>query len=280
MFGAIEAGGTNFVCGAGTGPLDLIKEEFPTCSPAETLQRAAAFFSRYEIQSLGVGCFGPIDIACGRITTTPKIAWQQFEIVAELRRATGVQKIAFDTDVNASAMGESRWGAGIGIADFLYLTVGTGIGGGALVNGQLLHGKSHPEMGHIPMRRDPSRDPFPGACYAHGDCLEGLASGFAIEKRWGRPGGELPAEHEAWKLEAEYLAQALAAFTYTLAPVKIIIGGGVMHRLSYALLKEQLHRLLNGYVATPEVVPPALGEDAGVLGAMAMAQAIATAPLA
>ncbi len=280
MFGAIEAGGTNFVCGAGTGPLDLIKEEFPTRSPAETLERAAAFFASHQVQALGVGCFGPIDIALGRITTTPKIAWQQFEMVAELRRATGVQRIAFDTDVNASAMGEGRWGAAIGISDFLYLTVGTGIGGGAMVNGGLLHGKSHPEMGHIPIRRDAARDPFPGACYAHGDCLEGLASGFAVEKRWGLPGRELPAEHEAWQLETEYLAQALAAFTYTLAPVKIIIGGGVMHALSYARLTEQLHKLLNGYVAAPDVVPPALGEDAGVLGAIAMAQAIVAAPQA
>jgi len=278
MFGGIEAGGTNFVCGVGTGPHDLIRDEFPTGSPKETLERAADFFFKHRIRSLGVGCFGPIDIAGGRITTTPKVAWQQYPIIEELRRMTGVERIKFDTDVNAAALGEGRWGAGFGLADFIYLTVGTGIGGGAMVNGRLLHGKSHPEMGHIPMRRDVLRDPFPGACYAHGDCLEGLASGFAIEKRWGKRGSQLPAGHEAWTLEAEYLAQALAAFTYTLAPLRIIVGGGVMHSMSYATLSEQLRRLLNGYVEAPEVVAPALGEDAGVLGAIALAMSIGTAP--
>lgn len=271
MFGGIEAGGTNFVCGVGNGPDDLIREEFPTRSPAETLKRAAAFFANHSVKSLGVGSFGPIDIASGTITNTPKTAWQHFPLVEELRRATGIANITFDTDVNAAALGEGRWGAGVGLTDFLYLTVGTGIGGGAVVNGHLLHGRSHPEMGHIPMRHDLLRDPFAGACYAHGDCLEGLASGFAIEQRWGRPGALLPADHMGWKLEAEYLADALATFTYAFSPAKIIVGGGVMHTLSHASLSERLRRLLNGYVEAPQVVPPALGEDAGLLGAIALA---------
>ena len=271
MKGGIEAGGTNFVCAAGSGPGDLIREEFPTTNPRETIERCAAFFALHPVDALGVGCFGPIDIDGGRITTTPKPGWQYFSIVSALRQATGIERIAFDTDVNAAAMGEYRWGAAQGIDDFIYLTVGTGIGGGAMVNGLLAHGKSHPEMGHIRIRHDAVRDPFPGACYAHGDCLEGLASGFALEKRWQQPGRMLPAGHEAWRLETDYLAEALAAFTYMLAPAKIIVGGGVMHSVQYPVLAARVHELLNGYVAAPEIVPPALGEDAGVLGAIALA---------
>lgn len=270
MVGGIEAGGTNFVCGVGTGPHDLIRGEFLTTSPSETISRCAAFFAKHPVDALGVGCFGPIDIAAGRITTTPKLAWQDFAIVEALRQATGIRQIAFDTDVNAAAMGEHRWGAAQGVGDFIYLTVGTGIGGGAMVNGALVHGKSHPEMGHLRIRHDLALDPFPGACYAHGDCLEGLASGYAIEKRWKQPGKQLAPDHEAWLLETGYLAEALAAFTYMLAPAMIIVGGGVMHSLQYPLLSARVAELLNGYVAAPAIVPPALGEDAGVLGAIAL----------
>lgn len=274
MLGAIEAGGTNFVCGVGTGPGDLIHQEFPTSSPAETIGLAAVFFAQHSVEALGVGCFGPIDIAAGRITTTPKTAWQQFAIVEALRQATGITRIAFDTDVNAAALGEHTWGAAVGVADFLYLTVGTGIGGGAMINGQLLHGASHPEMGHIRTRHDLTRDPFPGACYAHGDCLEGLASGAAITSRWRQPGATLPPDHEAWALETEYLAEALATFTCALSPRKIIVGGGVMKAISYTSLTTQLSKLLNSYIAVPEVLPPALGELAGVLGGIALAARI------
>lgn len=274
MLGAIEAGGTNFVCGVGTGPHDLIHEEFPTGSPAETIQRAAGFFAKHSVEALGIGCFGPINIQAGRITTTPKTAWQQFAIVEALRQATGIPQIAFDTDVNAAALGEHTWGAAIGIDDFLYLTVGTGIGGGAMINGQLLHGESHPEMGHIRIRHDAKRDPFAGACYAHGDCLEGLASGAAIASRWQQPGATLPPDHEAWTLETEYLAEALATFTCAFSPRKIIVGGGVMKSISYMALTTQLNKLLNGYIAVPEVLPPALGDLAGVLGAITLASRI------
>lgn len=270
-YGGVEAGGTNFVCGFGSGPEDLIRHEFPTTSPAETLERVAGFFHAHPVESLGVGCFGPIDIPSGRITNTPKTAWRNLAIVKALQDATGLRKIAFDTDVNTAALGEAHWGAGRGIEDFIYLTVGTGIGGGAMVNGKLLHGKSHPEMGHILVRRDRLLDPFPGACYAHGDCLEGLASGVALEQRWQQPGAHLSPYHEAWALETDYLAQALTTFTCTLSPVKIIIGGGVMHSLSYAAITDRVTQLLNGYLPTPEVVPPQLGDNAGVLGAIALA---------
>ena len=277
MFGGIEAGGTNFVCAVGTGPRDLVRDEFSTTTPRETVERAAAFFAEYKVEAIGVGCFGPIDIASGRITTTPKPGWQYFSIVEALRQATGVNRIAFDTDVNAAAMGEYRWGAAQGIADFIYLTVGTGIGGGAMVNGKLAHGKSHPEMGHIRIRRDTVHDTRPGACYAHGDCLEGLAAGHAIATRWGQPGHLLPPDHEAWRFEKEYLAEALAIFTYMLSPMKIIVGGGVMRSIQYPQLAARVGELLNGYVAAPEIVPPALGEDAGVLGAIALAEAYVSA---
>ncbi|MDQ6678575.1 MAG: ROK family protein [Acidobacteriota bacterium] len=272
MYAGIEAGGTNFVCGVGTGPEDLVREEFATGPPKETIARAGRFFSGFPVTAIGMGCFGPIDRAAGRITNTPKTAWQQFAVVEALREATGISRIAFDTDVNAAALGEHRWGAAVGIADFLYLTVGTGIGGGAMVNGALLHGHSHPEMGHIRIARDTAGDPFPGVCYAHGDCLEGLACGVAIEKRWGRPSRELPPDHPAWEWETKYLAQALSVFTCSFAPVKIIVGGGVMHSMNYQRLQAGLAELLNGYMGSPEIAPPALGEDAGILGALALAQ--------
>ena len=271
MLGGIEAGGTNFVCAAGNGPGDLVREEFATGAPHQTIDLAARFFEQHPVSAIGLGCFGPIDRTTGTIGKTPKTAWQFFSIVDALRSATKVANIQFDTDVNAAALGEQRWGAANGLMDFLYLTVGTGVGGGAMVNGQLLHGTSHPEMGHIRVLHDVARDPFPGACFAHGDCLEGLASGLAIERRWGKPGRQLPPTHEAWLLETDYLAQALAMFTVTLAPARIIVGGGVMHSLSYAHLTQRVEELLNGYVAVPAIVPPALGDDAGVLGAIVMA---------
>lgn len=275
MLGGIEAGGTNFVCAVGAGPRNLQRHEFSTTTPSETIAGAAAFFQKHKVDALGVGCFGPIDIAGGRITTTPKQGWQYFSIVDALRQTTGIERIAFDTDVNAAALGEHRWGAAQGVDDFIYLTVGTGIGGGAMVNGSLLHGRLHPEMGHVRIRRDHVRDTRDGACYAHGDCLEGLASGHAIRTRWGQPGDQLPPDHEAWRLEIDYLAEAMAIFTLMLSPVKIIAGGGVMHSVQYPLLAARVSELLKGYVSAPEIVPPALGEDAGVLGAIALAESIA-----
>ena len=189
--------------------------------------------------------------------------------------------VRFDTDVNGAALGELRWGAGQGLDTFIYLTVGTGIGGGAIVNGQILHGLLHPEMGHIPLPHDFSRDPFEGVCPFHHDCFEGLASGIAIEKRWGQRGEALPLEHPAWELEAEYIAHALASYIYTLSPQRIIIGGGV-GQLPHLLprVQQRTRALINGYVKSPAIlenienyiVPPGLGERAGVLGAIALAQ--------
>jgi fructokinase len=272
VLAAIEAGGTKFVCGAGTGPDDLETIQIPTAAPAETTQAAIAFFKDKGARAAGIASFGPVDLAMGRITSTPKTAWRGFELAATVRNGLGVP-VAFDTDVNGAALGEARWGAAQGVSDFIYLTVGTGIGGGAVVNGALVHGLSHPEMGHVRMPHDRTRDPFPGVCPYHGDCLEGLASGPAIEARWGRAARELPPEHEAWALEAHYLALGVVNWICTLSPKLILIGGGVSDQAQiFPLIRREVESILNGYVAAPEIRPPQLGSRAGVLGALALAE--------
>jgi fructokinase len=274
----VEAGGAKFVCAVGTGPEDLVREAIPTTAPSETLDRVVRFFRTQTrgLAAIGIGSFGPVDLdplspTYGYITSTPKPGWSNVDICGTLRRALGLP-VAFDTDVNAAALAESRWGAAQGLDNVLYLTVGTGIGGGAVVNGAPLHGMTHPEMGHILIPHDRSADPFPGACPYHGDCLEGLASGFAMERRWGAKAETLPLDHPAWVLEARYLAFGLANLVCTLSPRRIVMGGGVMHRLElFPMIREQLRDLLRGYVKAPEIVPPRLGDDAGVLGAIALA---------
>jgi len=189
--------------------------------------------------------------------------------------------VGFDTDVNGAALGENRWGAAQGLDTFLYLTIGTGIGGGGLVGGKLMHGLIHPEMGHVRLPHDREQDPFDGLCPYHGDCLEGLASGPAIEKRWGTPAHALPEAHPAWELEARYLALALTGYICTLSPQRIVLGGGVMQQQSlFPRIRQNVLELLNGYVQSPAlldrideyIVPPGLGNQAGVLGAIALAQ--------
>lgn len=288
-FAGIEAGGTKFVCGVGSNPDDLRKTEFPTTSAAETLRQALVVIRDmargHTIQALGVASFGPIDLAphsatFGYITSTPKPGWRNLDIVGELKRALGVP-VAFDTDVNAAILAEVRWGAASGLSDAVYVTVGTGIGGGAFVGGQLLHGALHPEMGHLLIPHDLRRDPFAGTCPFHGDCLEGLASGPAMEKRWGVRGEGLPPDHPAWELEAHYLALGMMNIILTLSPQRIIMGGGVLRNGGvFPPLRKELRRLLNGYLQCPEVlseidsfvVPPLLGDRAGVLGALALAE--------
>ena len=292
-FGAIEAGGTKFVCAVGTGPEDLESVQFPTTSPEDTVQAAIAFFrarAAGRLRAVGIASFGPIDLhpespTFGYITSTPKEGWRNFDFAGTIRRALDVP-VGFDTDVNGSALGEARWGAAQGLSDFVYLTVGTGIGGGAMVHGRILHGLMHPEMGHIRVPHDVSRDPYPGGCPYHVDCLEGLASGPAMEARWGVPGRAMPADHPAWWLEAQYLALGLANFVCTLSPERIVLGGGVMQQTQlFPLIRQELARILNGYIQAPEiterrenfVAPPRLGSRSGVLGALALAQQ-ATAP--
>jgi fructokinase len=287
LFGGVEAGGTKFVCAVGTGPDDIRAEaRFPTTTPAETLRRTIEFFRPHTgLAAIGVAAFGPLDLhraspTYGHITSTPKPGWKNADIVGPLRRTFNVP-VGFDTDVNGAALGEWRWGAGHGLETILYLTVGTGIGGGALVGGRPTHGLVHTEMGHIRLPHDLLADPFPGTCPFHGDCFEGLASGPALEQRWGAKAETLGPEHPAWALEAQYIALALMTFICTLSPQRIIIGGGVMAQDQlFPLVRAETQRVLNGYVQAPAItekideyiVPPALGGRAGVSGAIALAQ--------
>jgi len=279
LLGGIEAGGTKFVCGVGTGPGDVETIHIQTTSPEATTSAAIEFLGGYSLEAVGIASFGPVDLATGHITSTPKAGWRNYDLAGTVRKALGVP-VAFDTDVNGAALGEARWGAAQGISDFIYLTVGTGIGGGAMVNGRMLHGLAHPEMGHIRIPHDIARDPFPGVCPFHGDCLEGLASGPAIQARWGFPAPELAPDHPAWKLEAHYLALSLANWMYTLSPKLILIGGGVAEQSQlFDEIRKEVARILNGYIQGCEIAPPGLGSRAGVLGALALAeQAIAAQP--
>ncbi len=291
LVGSVEAGGTKFVCAVGTGPGDLRDEvRFPTTTPDETLGRVLTYFHEQagrhgELAGVGIGCFGPVDLdhdspTYGHVTATPKPGWSGVDVVGPVARALGVP-VAFDTDVNAAALGEGRWGAARGLDTFVYLTVGTGVGGGGVVRGQLLHGLVHPEMGHMRVVRDPGRDPFPGRCPFHGDCLEGLAAGPALEDRWGQPAQTLPAGHAAWELEADYLGQALANLVLVLSPQRIVLGGGVMEQAQLLpMVRSRLVEQLAGYVRAEAilgaideyVVPPGLGNRAGILGGIALAQ--------
>jgi fructokinase len=297
LYGAVEAGGTKFVCAVGTGPDDIRAEtRFPTTTPEETLRRTGDFLRSEEqrlgrLSAVGVGSFGPVDLrpgsaTYGHITSTPKPGWANVDVVGAMREALGLP-VGFDTDVNAAALAEARWGAARGLDTFVYLTVGTGIGGGGLVGGRLMHGLIHPEMGHIRVPHDLAADRFAGVCPFHGDCLEGVASGPAMKARWGQAAEDLPADHPAWALEAHYLAHALAIFVCVLSPQRIVLGGGVMSapRL-LPLIRARLVELLNGYVRAPEitrhvdryVVGPELAGRAGVLGAVALAESAAQAP--
>jgi len=265
-------------CAVGTGPDDVRAETtVPTTTPAETLRRVLEFFrAQTEITAVGAACFGPIDLdrsspTFGRITTTPKPGWRGADVVGALRTLS--VPVAFDTDVNGAALAEYRWGAGRGVDPFVYVTVGTGIGGGAIVGARPVHGLVHPEMGHVPITRD-SADAFAGACPYHRDCLEGLASAVALSQRWGALPETLPAEHEAWRLQARYLALGVAAIAAVLSPPRIVLGGGVMRAAGLlARVRAETVKTLAGYVRAPDLVPPALGERAGVLGALALAQA-------
>jgi fructokinase len=204
-------------------------------------------------------------------------------VAGRLKKDLGVP-VAFDTDVNAAAIGEARWGAARGLDTFIYLTVGTGIGGGGLVRGRPMHGLVHPEIGHMLLPHDRSVDPFPGACPFHGGCLEGLASGPALLLRWGQPAESLPVDHPAWALEARYLALALVNLVCTLSPQRIVMGGGVMEQAHlFPLIRKEVAALLNGYIRATEIleavdsyiVPPGLGDRSGRLGALAMAERLA-----
>ena len=291
IFGAIEGGGTKFICAVGTSPDDIRREtRIPTTTPDETLERAIAFFQEAEqdlgkLSALGVATFGPVDPnpaspAYGFVLPTPKPGWSNANVLGMLKSAFDMP-IAFDLDVNGSAMGEWTWGAAQRLDTFIYLTVGTGIGGGVMVNGKLLHGLLCPEMGHILIPHDKQRDPFEGGCPFHKDCFEGLASGPSLEKRWGQRAETLPVDHPAWELEAHYIALALSNYVMTLSPQRIVLGGGVGARDDLLpLIRENVQTFLNGYVQSSAltkhieeyIVPPELGGRSGMLGALALAK--------
>jgi fructokinase len=290
LFGGIEAGGTKFVCAVGSGPDDLRNEiRYDTTTPDETIQRAIEYFidqNRSEkLIATGIGSFGPLNLnpaspTYGFITSTPKPNWQNSDFYGRVKAALDIP-IGFDTDVNTAALGEYEWGAALGLTDFIYLTVGTGIGGGGMINGKLLHGLLHPEMGHIFISRHPLDD-YQGSCpYHQNNCFEGLASGPAMEGRWGMKAENLIDNHAAWDLEAEYIAMALINYICTLSPQRIIIGGGVMQQPTLLpLIHDYLQKLLNDYIQVSEiienidsyVVHPGLGNKAGIFGAIALAK--------
>lgn len=287
ILGAIEAGGTKFVVAIGDENGNILERtSFPTTTPEETIKNIFKFFDEKNIDALGLGCFGPIDPdlnspTYGYITTTPKSGWENFNIIGLLQEHYPNLPIGFDTDVNGAVLGEVYFGSAKGLENALYLTIGTGIGGGAIVEGNLVHGLLHPEMGHMMLivRED---DKYQGKCPYHKTCFEGLASGPAIEERWGIKGSEIPVDHPAWDLEAWYIAQALAIYVLTLSPKKIILGGGVMYQQQlFPLIRKYLQERLNGYIQKDEItstkindyiVYPGLGDNAGICGALALAK--------
>lgn len=299
LVGALEAGGTKLVCAVGAGPGErlLDRASFPTGDdPAAALNTVIDWLRQREavhgrLQALGVACFGPVDLderspTYGFITTTPKPGWAWANVLGPLRAAFPGRPLGFETDVNGAALGERRWGAARGLDDFAYITVGTGIGGGAMVGGRLIHGLMHPEMGHMALPRLPGDD-FPGACPFHGPCWEGLCSGPALARRTGLRVEKLPADHPAWAPTMRYMAQALVNLTCVLSPRRIILGGSVRKagRLGedrfFQGIRAAFRSLMAGYVSSPVlsetgiiefITPPLLGDDAGIRGAMALAQ--------
>lgn len=289
LFGAVEAGGTKFVCAIGDESGTIRSElRFATADPASTLAKVRDFFGEFRdgltASAIGVACFGPVILdrrsaKYGFIANTPKAGWSNVDIACMLAREFSCP-VGFDTDVNAAALAEHRWGAGRDTKNLVYLTVGTGIGGGVLIDGVPLHGLMHPEIGHIHPRRHPLDASFAGVCPFHGDCLEGLASGPAILARTGSELQHLDAAHSQWDLEADYLGQLCAQLVLTISPQRIIIGGGVMaQQRLFPLVRRRMLHWLGGYVERDEiradidryVVPPALGAHAGVLGALSLA---------
>jgi fructokinase len=281
MLGAIEAGGTKFVCAVGDENGEIVDRiQIPTTVPSETMPQVVSFFNKYQIAAIGIGSFGPIDVneessTYGNITSTPKPGWRDYPFVQEIKNALSVP-VGFNTDVNAAALGEAAFGAAKGLDSCLYITVGTGIGAGAVVKGKLLQGLSHPEMGHILVRRHPE-DHYNGKCPYHSDCLEGLAAGPAIEERWNAKGIDLAEREEVWDLEGYYIAQALMQYILILSPKKIILGGGVMNQKQvFSYVYKYLPELVNDYVTLPElsdyIVKPGLGDNAGIVGSLLLAK--------
>ncbi len=283
IYGALEAGGTKMVCALGDENGN-IKEQvsIPTTVPEETLPKIADYFRDKDIKALGIACFGPVDLnkespTYGYITSTPKTPWMNCDIVGYLKKELNVP-IGFDTDVNGSLLGEVTYGDSKGLSDVVYYTIGTGVGAGVMSNGKLLHGMLHPEAGHMIMERVKD-DTYKGRCPFHHTCFEGMASGPAIEERWGKKAVELSDRDEVWEIEADYIAQALVNTVCMLSPKRIILGGGVMHQMQlFELVRKKLKEKLNDYIKAPEirdmdnyVVPASLHDDQGIMGCIKLA---------
>lgn len=281
MLGAIEAGGTKFVCAVSDEKLNIIEKiTIPTTTPDETFEAVFKFFNLFSLKAIGIGSFGPIDVnpnsdTYGYITTTPKHLWKNINFLGIFKERYNIP-VGWNTDVNAAALGEVKLGAASDKDSVVYITVGTGIGGGAFINNELLTGQSHPEMGHLYVPRH-ERDTYEGSCKYHNHCLEGLAAGPAIEGRYGVRAENLPESHEAWEIEAHYLAHAALAYTMILNPDCIIFGGGVMeqkHLLN--LVREKFEEIIGGYLTLPPVeeyiIPTGLGNESGILGSLLLAK--------
>ena len=290
-FGAIELGGTKTnVMVADAENHQLAKKVFPTLSPDETILDITNFFKStitsegISLKSIGIGSFGPVDLhpdsnTFGYITSTPKSGWQFVNIKGNIESALNIQT-EIDTDVNAAALGEYSYKSMNTIKNMVYITIGTGIGAGIIVNGSLVHGLVHPEFGHIHIPHDKRIDPFPGICPYHRDCFEGLASGPALTERWRMPADEIPQDHVAWDLEGEYIAYALSDLVCTISPEKIILGGGVMHRYYlYDIIRTKTVSIINRYIRSKYleesigdyITPPRLKSDSGLVGALCLA---------
>ena len=283
MFGGIEAGGTKFICAVSDEDLNIIqKSSFKTTTPEETMAEVISFFKPFQskLKAIGVGSFGPINIEknsvdYGKITSTPKLAWQYFDFVGTLKKHFSMP-IIWTTDVNAAAYGEYCHGNGVDKKSLVYFTIGTGVGGGAIQNDTIIQGFSHPEMGHMLVRQHPE-DNFEGACPFHGDCLEGMAAGPAIEKRFGIKGQDLAENHPFWSIEADYIAQCAYNTTLMFAPEMIVFGGGVMQQKHMIeKVRHLFEKKMNGYTTYPIIdrylVTPKLGNEAGIIGCLSLAK--------
>lgn len=285
MLAGIEAGGTKMVCAVSDAELNLKGSAvFPTTTPQETIAEIINYFRKFDIDAVGIGSFGPIDLnpkssTYGYITKTPKTGWSDFDFVGVFKKAFGVP-VGFDTDVNAAILGEVYKGAAYGCNNAIYITIGTGVGVGVYCNGGLVHGLVHPEAGHILLNRHPE-DSFEGSCPFHKNCVEGMASGPAIEKRWGKSPKLLIENDKVWELEAYYIAQAVASYILTYSPEKVILWGGVMHQDKlFDMVRSNVKEILNGYVHSEMIdskidqyiVKPALGEKPGITGALCLAR--------
>lgn len=272
------------VCAIGNEAGEIFEQvSIPTQTPDITMPKLIDYFKERNIEALGIGCFGPIELdrespEYGHITTTPKLAWRNYDIVGDFRNEIGCP-VGFDTDVNGSALGEVTFGQAKGKHCVIYLTIGTGVGGGIYIDGKLLHGMLHPEAGHVLIRKR-SDDNYEGKCPYHKTCLEGLAAGPAIEERWGKKAIELADKAEVWELEADYIAQALVGYILTLSPEMIILGGGVMHQEQlFPLIRENVTQMLGGYIQTEEladmehyIVPASLHDNQGIMGCLELAR--------